>query len=123
MTNHETKDPLGDAIRQYFSFKDQAAEKMVTYQQEQKVFMRNLLNSGVTAAEANMATVDFKKVSIHYAAVAEALQMAEDAMKSARALYDAELHAGTVDTVVQSSFKDIDWSEIVEKSPSNGLPK
>ena len=99
-----SRDPLGEAIRLYFSFRDQAAERMITFQEEQRTFIRNLLSSGVTSAEANVASADFKKVSINYGRVTEALKLAENALKRARELYDIEIRDAAVEAIVNSSL-------------------
>jgi len=87
---------------------------MVTFQEEQRTFIRNLLSSGVTSAEANVASADFKKVSINYGRVTEALKLAENALKRARELYDIEIRDAAVEAIVNSSLSEIDWSDVKE---------
>lgn len=114
MTDETTKDPLGEAIRRYFYFRDQSAARMTAYQSEQRDFIRNLTSSGMTAAEVHLAAADFKKASSNYAGVTESLKLADDAMRTARDLYNIEMRFAGLDTTVQHTLTQIDWADVIK---------
>ena len=103
MTDDQTKDPLGEAIRRHFYYRDQAAARMTAYQSEQRDFIRNLTRSGMTAGDAHIAAADLKQASTNFAGFTESLRLAEDSMKTARDLYNIEMRLAALDTTVQQT--------------------
>ena len=90
---------------------------MTAYQSEQRDVVRNLTSSGMTLAHAHRAAADLKKASIN-AGFTESLRLAEDAMKTARDLYNIEIGLAALDTIVQHSLNETDWNDIVDPSSS-----
>jgi len=72
----------------------------------------------MTLAQAHLAAADLKKASINYAGFTESLRLAEDAMKTARDLYNIEIGLAALDTIVQHSLNETDWNDIVDPSSS-----
>ena len=114
MADNQFKDPIGEANRLYFFFRSEAAARLALYQSEQADFIKSLISSGLAGAEAQLAAVEFKKVSTTYAAVKESHMLAEDAIKTARNLYEVEARSVATNATATRPVKDLNWSDVYD---------